>query len=151
MRYFEDFRPGDRFELGRHHITHEEIVGFASHWDPQPFHVDEAAARDSPFGGLVASGWHTAAIWMRCYVMTLLHDSASMGSPGVEQLRWLVPVRPDDELAARLRVTAVEPSSTRPDRGTVHVVGEVGNQRGETVLSLTARGYFARRPGSDGA
>lgn len=150
MRYFEDFRAGDVFQLGSHRISREEIVEFAGRWDPQPFHVDERAAVDSAFGGLIASGWHTAAIWMRRYAQSLLHDSASMGSPGVEQLRWLVPVRPGDELSARLRIAGVEPSSSRPDRGTVHLVGELDNQRGETVLTLTARGYFARRPAAPG-
>jgi acyl dehydratase len=148
VRYFEDFRAGDVFDLGSHRVTRDEIIDFARRWDPQPFHLDELEARDTFFGALIASGWHTAAIWMRCYVDALLRDSASMGSPGVEQLRWLVPVRPDDELRARLTVEKLEPSSKRPERGTVHMLGELLNQRDETVLSLRARGFFGRRPTS---
>src|SRR5215207_10341286 len=119
MRYFEDFEPGRVFELGEHRVTREEIVDFARRWDPQPFHVDEDAAQDGPFGGLIASGWHTCAIYMRLYVDSLLRDTAGMGSPGVDELRWLKPVRPDALLRARLTVLEATPSERRPERGTV--------------------------------
>ena len=95
---FEDFEPGRVFELGAREVTEEEIVAFAREWDPQPFHVDPEAAQESSFGGLIASGWHTGAMWMRLYVDSLLVGAASMGSPGIEELRWLAPVRPGDTL-----------------------------------------------------
>jgi len=145
-RYFEDFQAGDVFELGNHTVTAAEIIDYARQFDPQPFHVDEAAAVDGPFGGLIASGWHTGALWMRIYVDSVLNDTISMGSPGIEELRWLVPVRPGDTLSARLTVLETSPSSRRPDRGTVRSRGEMTNQRGEPVMTMIARGFFGRRP-----
>lgn len=144
-RYFEDFQPGQIFELGEHTMTRDEIVDFARQFDPQPFHVDEEAAQRSAFGGLIASGWHTAAVFMRLYVDALLADAASMGSPGITELRWLAPVRPGDTLTGRFIVESVAPSSKRADRGTVHFRSEMVNRDGTTVLSMTGRGYFARR------
>ena len=144
--YFEDLAPGQVVELGSHTVTEEEIVAFARQWDPQPFHVDPEAARDSVFGGLIASGWHTGAMWMRLYVDSLLDGAASMGSPGIEELRWLAPVRPGDTLAGRLTVLDATPSERRPDRGTVRIRGEMVNQDGVTVLSMVSRGHFGRRP-----
>ena len=143
--YFEDFAPGQAFDLGEREVTAEAIVAFAREWDPQPFHVDEEAARDGPFGGLAASGWHSAALWMRLYVDALLLRAASMGSPGLEELRWLVPVRAGDTVRARFVVLDVQPSSKRPDRGTVFFQGELVNQRDEVVVRMRGRGYFARR------
>jgi acyl dehydratase len=143
--YFEDFQPGQVFELGSHTVTEEEIVAFARRWDPQPFHVDPEAAKETVFGGLIASGWHTGAIWMRGYVDTLL-GQASQGSPGIEELRWLAPVRPDDTLSSRLTVLETMPSERRADRGTVRIRGEMVNQDGVTVLSMVSRGHFGRRP-----
>lgn len=144
-RHFEDFEVGRTYQLGSHTMTREEIVDFARQFDPQPFHVDERLAQESSFGGLVASGWHTAAVFMRCYVDALIGGAASMGSPGVEQVRWLVPVRPGDELHARLTVTDAQPSNRRPDRGTVTMHSELENQHGEIVFSMVGRGLFARR------
>jgi acyl dehydratase len=146
VRYFEDFAPGQVFDLGSHEFSRDEIVGFARQWDPQPFHVDEAAAAKSAFGGLVASGWHTACVFMRLYVDALLLDSASMGSPGLEELRWLVPVRPGDVLRGTASVTEVTPSSVRPDRGTVFMFFEMHNARQDLVARMTGRGLFGRRP-----
>ncbi len=143
--YFEDFWPGQVVELGSHTVTEEEIVAFARQWDPQPFHVDPEAAKETVFGGLIASGWHTGAIWMRCYVDTLLGPS-SQGSPGIEELRWLAPVRPGDTLSSRLTVLETTPSERRPDRGTLRLRGEMVNQEGVTVLSMVSRGLFGRRP-----
>lgn len=145
-QYFEDFRPGQTVELGNRTVTEEEIVAFARQWDPQPFHTDAEAARDSVFGGLIASGWHTGAMWMRLYVDSLLGSSASQGSPGVEELRWLAPVRPGDTLTGRLEVLEAVPSERRPDRGTVRIRAEMVNQDGVTVMSMTSRGHFGRRP-----
>jgi acyl dehydratase len=145
VRYFEDFREGDELVLGTRTVTRDEIVAFAQQFDPQPFHVDEDAAARSHFGGLVASGWHTVAMWMRIYVDEVLLHSASLGSPGVEELRWLKPVRPGDTLTARARVLWARPSDRDPRRGTVFSESEFVNQDGEVVMRLRARGLFARR------
>jgi acyl dehydratase len=144
-RYFEDIRPGDVTQLGSVEVTRGEIVEFASRYDPQPFHLDEEAAAHSPFGGLVASGWHTAAMFMRLFVEGILRDSASLGSPGVEQLRWLHPVRPGDVLTGRVRVVETRPSARNPTRGTVITESEALNQDGEVVMRMRARGFFGRR------
>ena len=141
---FEDFEPGQVYELGSRTVTEDELVEFARQWDPQPFHVDPEAAKESVFGGLIASGWQTGAIWMRMYVDTML-GSAARGSPGIEELRWLAPVRPGDTLAGRLTVLETTPSATRADRGTVRILGEVVNQDGVTVMRMTSRGHFGRR------
>jgi acyl dehydratase len=143
--YFEDFEPGQVFELGTRTVTEAEIVEFAERWDPQPFHLDPEAAEKTVFGGLIASGWHTGAMWMRLYVDTMLDGPASMGSPGIEELRWLAPVRPGDTLHGRLTVLETTPSERRPDRGTVRIRGEMVNQDGVTVLTMTSRGHFGRR------
>ena len=145
MRYFEDIPPGDVVELGSYEVTRAEILDFARRYDPQPFHVDDAAAQESPFGGLVASGWHTVAIFMRLFVDGILAGTASMGSPGVEGIRWLAPVRPGDVLTARVRVADAYPSEHRPDRGTVITESEVLNQDGDVVMTIRARGFFRRR------
>jgi acyl dehydratase len=144
--YWEDFEPGQVVELGSVSVTEDEIVAFARQFDPQSFHVDAEAAKESVFGGLIASGWHTGAMWMRLYVDSLLDQAASMGSPGIEELRWLAPVRPGDTLAGRLTVLETTPSERRPDRGTVRIRGELVNQDGVTVLSMVSRGHFGRRP-----
>ncbi len=147
-RTFEDFEPGQVYELGSCTVTEEEIVDFARRFDPQPFHLDPEAARESVFGGLIASGWHTGAMWMRLYVDSMLGDSDGRGSPGVEELRWLAPVRPGDTLSGRLTVLDVMPSASRPDRGTIRIRGEMVNQDGVTVMSMTSRGHFGRRKSS---
>ena len=142
---FEDFAAGQVYELGSRTVTEEEIVDFARQWDPQPFHVDPEAAKESVFGGLIASGWQTGAIWMRLYVDAML-GSAARGSPGIEELRWLAPVRPGDTLSGRLTVLEATPSATKPDRGTIRIRGEMVNQDGVTVMAMTSRGHFGRRP-----
>ena len=143
--YFEDFEPGRVYELGSHTVTQEEIIDFARAWDPQPFHVDPEAAASSTFGGLIASGWHTGSLWMRLYVTSMLGSAAAMGSPGIEELRWLAPVRPGDTLSARLVVLETTPSERHPGRGTLRSRGEMVNQDGVTVMSMLSRGHFARR------
>ncbi|MCU4186534.1 MaoC family dehydratase [Acidiferrimicrobium sp. IK] len=146
MRYFEDFPEGQVIDLGTKTVTEAEILAFARQFDPQPFHTDPAAAAASPFGGLIASGWHTAAMIMRLYVDAMLSDADSQGSPGIEALRWLRPVRPGDTLRAVVRVASATPSATRPDRGTLVLDWEVTNQSGETVMTMSGRGLFGRRP-----
>jgi acyl dehydratase len=142
--YFEDFESGQVYELGTRLVTESEIVAFARVWDPQPFHTDPEAAKESVFGGLIASGWHTGAMWMRMYVDAML-GSAARGSPGIEELRWLAPVRPGDTLSGRLTVLEATPSATRPDRGTIRIRAEMVNQDGVTVMSMISRGHFGRR------
>jgi len=145
MRYWEDFRVGQTFDLGSVTIDGDEMVRFAERFDPQPFHVDPVAAKDTPFGGLIASGWFTGSIFMRLYVDAVLTGAASQGSPGMSELRWLSPVRAGDELTGRLTVLDVAPSSTKPDRGTVFLRGEL-LRAGEPVVTTTFRGLFGRHP-----
>jgi acyl dehydratase len=142
---FEDFAPGQVYELGSTTVTEEEIVEFARRFDPQPFHLDPEAAKHSDFGGLIASGWHTGAMWMRLYVDSLLGGGSGQGSSGIEELRWLAPVRPGDTLSGRLTVLDATPSERRRDRGTIRIRGEMVNQDGVTVMSMVSRGRFARR------
>jgi acyl dehydratase len=141
---FDDFAAGQVYELGSRTVTEDEIVDFARQFDPQPFHLDPDAAKESIFGGLIASGWHTGAMWMRLYVDSMLGSSSARGSPGIEELRWLAPVRPGDTLAGTLTVLETTPSATKPDRGTVRIRGEMVNQDGITVMSMTSRGHFGR-------
>jgi acyl dehydratase len=142
---FEDFEPGQVYELGSTTVTEEEIVDFARRFDPQPFHLDAEAAKDSDFGGLIASGWHTGAMWMRLYVDSLLGGGSGQGSSGIEELRWLAPVRPGDTLSGRLTVLETTPSERHPHRGTIRIRGEMVNQDGVTVMSMVSRGRFGRR------
>ena len=145
MLCFEDFAPGAVFELGTTELTRERILSFAREFDPQPFHVDEEAARQSIYGGLIASGWHTCAAFMRLFTEGVLNRSKSLGSPGVDELRWLKPVRPGDVLRARYTVLSVEPHPRRPDRGTVRSLAEVFNQDGVLVMTVRAANLIGRR------
>ena len=145
LRYFEDFSVGEGLPLGSHTVTRAEIVAFAAEFDPQPFHLDEAAAAETMLGGLAASGWHTTALFMRMLCDGWLNSSASMGSPGVASLKWLRPVRPGDTLSGRSVVLSTRASRSRPDRGFVHVRHEVENGRGEPVMVLENPIMIARR------
>ena len=145
MRYFEDFKPGEVIELGSHTITRDAIIAFAREFDPQIFHVDEDAARQTMFGGLIASGWHTGSLTMRLLYEGVIKDSASLGSPGVDELRWLKPVRPDDTLSARMIVTESVPSRSKPDRGIVRSIIEMRNQHGEMVVTIRGMSLLRRR------
>lgn len=148
MRYFEDFVVGEVNELGTRGLSQEQIVSFAREYDPQPFHVDPDAAKASIYGGLIASGWQTVAVFMSLLVNGLLKDTASLGSPGVDGVQWLKPVRPGDRLSARLRVLEAAPSKSRPDRGIIKSQGEMTNQAGELVMTIRATNFFGRRPKS---
>ena len=150
MRYWEDLVVGDEAVHGTHTVTEEEILAFGREYDPQPFHVDPEAAAAGPFGGLIASGWQTAAIYMGLFVRSALRDSAAMGSPGVEELRWLAPVRPGDTLTARSRVVDRWPSETDPGRGTMVGENELVNQDGVVVMRFRARMHLRRRPPQNG-
>jgi acyl dehydratase len=144
--YFEDFTPGAAFEAGRVTVSESEIVEFATRYDPQPFHVDVEAARASIYGGLIASGWHTAALMMRLVVDGILADTAALGSPGVDELRWLLPVRPGDTLSVRMTVVEARVSRSKPDRGLVRARFEVTNQEGALVMSQVALMFVLCRP-----
>jgi acyl dehydratase len=145
-RYFEDFTPGETLYLGSVSVSEAEIIAFARQFDPQPFHVDRELAARSTFGGIIASGWHTSALFTLLLNNTVFPDSSSMGSPGVERLRWLKPVRPGDTLSGRLIVLEATPSRSKPDRGVLRNRGEMFNQHGELVLDLEAVMIFGRRP-----
>ena len=144
--YWEDFHAGDTWEFGSHRFTREEILTFARQYDPQPFHTDETAAKGSFFGGLIASGWQTVGIMMRLMWDTFLAETASLGSPGCDEIRWLKPVRPGDTLRARFTITEVVPSRSKPDRGIVRTFTEVSNQHGEVVMTVRGLGMFGRAP-----
>jgi len=144
--YFEDFTPGRIMEFGGRTVSEAEIVAFARDYDPQSFHVDAAAAGRSPYGGLIASGWHTAALMMRMFCDHVLLDAASLGSPGMDELRWPKPVRPGDTLRVRIRVLEARPSQSRPEMGIVKSETEVLNQKDEVVMRMLGTGLYGRRP-----
>lgn len=143
--YLDDFAAGQVYQLGAYSFAKDDILRFANEFDPQPFHIDEAAATQSNYGGLIASGWHTGSVFMRLLVDGLLHKCAGMGSPGVDEMRWLAPIRPDDTLSARLEVDDVRPSKSKPDRGFVITRGILTNQNGEEVFTLKAPFMLRRR------
>jgi acyl dehydratase len=148
LRYFEDFTVGEVVELGTYPpLSEADIVEFARQWDPQPFHVDPERAKNSMFGGIVASGWHTGVIAMRLLVDGLLSRSAGQGSPGVDTLRFPRPVRAGDVLTGRYTVVAASPSASRPRLGKIVGRTELLNQDGEVVLSMEATGFYDRRDG----
>jgi acyl dehydratase len=144
--YFEDFHAGQEIDLGTCTVTEDEIIEFASRFDPQPFHVDVDAAARSIYGGVIASGWHTCSMMMRMVVDGLMAKSSSMGSPGLDGVRWLAPVRAGDTLNVRYLTTQVKASNSKPDRGVVWSKWVAINQHGETVCTVEGMGMFARRP-----
>ena len=147
--WWEDFEVGRVREFGRVEVTREAVLEFAARFDPQPFHLDDAAAARSLFGRLAASGWHTAAMAMRMMCEGYLLESASLGSPGVDKLAWPAPVYPGDVLTMRNTVLESRPSASRPEIGIVKSLSEVLNQHREVVLSMEGIGFFRRRdPGA---
>ena len=146
MRYWEDFTIGLVMEFGDYKTTEEEIIDFASEFDPQPFHVDREAAREHYFGGIIASGWHTGAMCMRMMVDHYLKDSASMGSPGIEQIRWKKPVRPGETLHVTAEVLDRSLPKSRPELGFVKLSHTVKNQDGEIKMTMVSSGMFLRDP-----
>lgn len=137
-RYLEDYVEGAVHEFGLVTITESKIVQFGTQFDPQVFHTDPIGARETLFGGLIASGWHTCSLFMRMFVEHYLPGRASLGSPGVDELRWLKPVRPGDKLTARITVNKVRPSRSKPDRGILFSNCEMLNQERHVVLSMMA-------------
>lgn len=148
VRRPRDLTAGQEFDLGVFSLSAEEIVAFAEQFDPQPFHVDPVAAATGPFGGLVASGWHTAARVMRQLVDGLLASSASEGSPGVDEIRWPAPVRPGDRIQVRAQVVSARPSRRVVGRSVVILALEARNERDEVVLTMRSVGLF-RSPTDD--
>jgi len=134
--FFDDFSPGDRFVSKGVTFTEADIISFALCYDPQPFHIDVHAAAQSPYGGLIASGFHTLAQTFRMMLQEGVFADCSMGSPGMEELRWLVPVRPGDTLHMEGEVAEMQPSTSKPDRGILKVDYQAINQHGETVMTL---------------
>jgi acyl dehydratase len=144
--YFEDFTPGREFRTDGVTVTESQILDFALAFDPQPFHLDAEAAKQSIFGGLIASGFHTMALTFRLFAQTRALAASSLGSPGVDELRWLRPVRPGDTLRATVQVLEQRPSTSKPDRGIVRLHWSTLNQRGEPVLTMTSMQLVRRRP-----
>ncbi len=150
MLYYEDFIVGQVREYGSYRVTAGEMVAFASRYDPQPFHVDPQRAERSIYGGLIASGWHTVAITTRILCDGFLLDTASMGSPGIDELKWLKPVRDGDVLSVRTRAIEKRPSASRSEIGVVKHFTEVLNQSGEVVMTIRGTGFIQRRPANQG-
>ncbi len=144
--YFEDFEVGRKIVAGSRTVTEAEIIGFATQFDPQPFHVDREAAEKSMYGGIIASGWHTCAMMMRVIVDGFLRDSSSLGSPGVDEIRWLKPVRGGDTLKVTVTALDTKASTSKPDRGVVVTQWEATNQHGDVVAVVKGRAMFGRRP-----
>ena len=134
-RYFEDYELGSVYEFGEITAEQDEMIAFANRYDPQVFHNDPAGAAKTPFGGLIASGWLTASLAMRLIVEHYLSHAASLGSPGVDKVRWLKPVRPGDKLSVRATILEARRSRTKPDRGSIRALVEVLNQHRETVMT----------------
>jgi acyl dehydratase len=146
VRYFEDYRIGEVLDLGAHRFSEDEIIAYARRYNPQAFHVDPETAKESIYGGVIASGWHTCAVLMRLTVAASEREgAASLGSPGVESCRWVAPVRPGDTVSGRSEVLALWPSRTKP-YGFARRRVELQNQRGETVMALTGLLMYQCRP-----
>ena len=143
--YWEDLQVGQVRQLGLIKPTREDIIAFAKQFDPQPFHLDDEAAKASVFGALCASGWHTCALAMRLIVTEFLCHTSSMGSPGLENIKWLKPVFPDDELRLQTTVLETKPMGRRPDVGMVRTLWEMFNQHNDKVLHMEGWGMFKRR------
>ncbi len=146
MRYWEDIKAGEVVQLGSRTLDKERMMAFAREFDPQPFHTDEKAAEASIWGGLIASGWLTGSVLMRIFYDGYLKDTAGLGSPGIDELRWLKPVRPGDTLSVRLTVMETAASRSKPDRGIVRSLMEVVNQHGEIVMTTKGVNFVSRRP-----
>jgi acyl dehydratase len=144
-RFFEDYVAGSVYEFGTVKVEENEIIEFARRYDPQPFHTDPVAARATQFGGVIASGWHTAGMAMKLLVENYIPRGSSLGSPGVDELRWHIPVRPGDILSVRVTIVDTTPSQSKPDRGLLWSFVEVLNQRREVVTSWRGMVVLLRR------
>jgi acyl dehydratase len=146
LLYWEDLKDAGSVEIGSHTFTAEEIIAFARQFDPQPFHIDPEAAEKSFFKGLIASGWHTCSVGMRLMVDKYVNRSASLGSPGLDNIRWLVPVRAGDTITYRRVILAARASASKPEVGLLQSRSEAVNQRGEVVMTMEGWAMFRRRP-----
>lgn len=146
-RYLDDLTPGQRFTSPGLTLTEAEIIDFAWRYDPQAFHLDANAAADSPYGGLIASGFQSLAICFRLFIQSGILADSSMGSPGIDELRWLAPVRPGDTLHSEIEVLEVRPSNSKPDRGIARLKYNAVNQRGEVVLGFIVIHLLRRKAG----
>ncbi|MBO6633127.1 MaoC family dehydratase [Parvibaculum sp.] len=147
--FWEDFRVGETVEFGSKHVTKEEILEFAREFDPQPFHLDEEAAKQSILGGLCASGWHSCAMLMRMMFDGYIHEAASMGAPGVDEVRWKKPVYVNDTLRARRTCLESRASRSRPEMGLTRFRTEMLNQKDEVVMTMEGWAMYGRRhPGA---
>lgn len=144
-RYFEDYEPGATYELGEFCLSEADIIEFARRFDPQPFHLDHEAAAKSHFGGLVASGWHTASAMMRVVVERFISSVAGMGSPGVNEIRWLKPVRPGERLRVQVTIEQARRSESKPDRGLIHTLMEVIGPDDEPRMRVRSVGMVGVR------
>lgn len=143
--YFEDLSIGQRFEFAKRSVSQAEIISFAKEFDPQSFHVDIEKAKHSPFGGVIASGWHTCAMMMRMLADAWILNSSCAGSPGIDQIKWAHPVRPNDVLEGFAEVQGLRPSKSKPDRGTAQVLLVLRNQQQQVVLEMQAHIIFLKR------
>ena len=148
-RYLDDYIEGDVHRFGSVTVETDEVIAFARRYDPQSIHTDPQAAKNGPFGGLIASGWLTCGLMMRLYYQHYLTHNASLASPGLDELRWLKPVRPGDTLSVQVTVLKTAPSRSKPDRGAVTSFVEVFNQASETVMSFQVVNIIGRRPAQD--
>jgi acyl dehydratase len=144
-RYFEDYVPGLTVDCGSFSLSEAEIIAFAKEYDPQPFHVDPVGATDGPFGGLIASGWHTTSMMMRQLVEYYVSPESSLGAAGVDEIRWPMPVRPGDTLHVRATVLETRRSASKPDRGIVKSLAELTNSDGDLVMKVTAINFILLR------
>jgi acyl dehydratase len=144
-RFWEDFVTGSVIEHGPRRVTRDEIIAFATEFDPQPIHLDDAAARASMLGGLSASGWHTCSLAMRMIADGVLHNSSSMGAPGVDEVRWIAPLRPDDAITLRATVLDTRVSRSRPELGFVKFRFELINQSGTAIMTMVSSIMLGRR------
>jgi len=144
--YWEDFPVGNTREFGGTTLSQEDIVRFAREFDPQPFHIDEAAAKESVFGGIIASGWHTCSLAMRMMCDAYLLETASLGSPGLDSIKWLKPVRPGDTLRLRSTVVEARPLESKPQTGLIRSHWRMFNQEDECVMEMEGHGMLRRRP-----
>ncbi|PKO43118.1 MAG: acyl dehydratase [Betaproteobacteria bacterium HGW-Betaproteobacteria-4] len=145
-RFLDDLTPGQRFTSPGLTLTEAEIIDFAWRYDPQPFHLDANAAAGSPYGGLIASGFQSLAICFRLFIQSGILAESSIGSPGIDELRWLAPVRPGDTLHSEIEVLEARPSNSKPDRGIARLKYQAVNQRGEAVLSFIVIHLLRRKP-----
>ena len=143
--YLDDFKPGEIYQLGSQTFTEEEIIAFAERYDPQPFHVNREAAAQSIYGGVIASGFQTVCVFMRLFADGLLNRTASMGSPGLDELRWLKPVRPGDKLQGSVEILDITPSRSKPDRGVAKLRCVMKDISGDEVLTFIAKVLFKKR------